>query len=235
MAPNAAHTWAAVTMRANGFGRTASAPVGYAAPQRGGVCPAVTAGAMATYRHTTITVAGSAVGELGRDGTATCTITIDAASIGELIASGAALSNITINGVGDLVGTLSGDASGTVTIGAVANVDALALPNATAAIVITGTAQPIGLGHMTATTEDLGELTPESIAAAVLAATAESGPDGSFSTAEMLRIIAAAVAGLLSGGPGSPNIKALTDATKTRINGTADSSGNRTAATYDAT
>ena len=55
-----------------------------------------------------------------------------------------------------------------------------------------------------------------------------------FTFADMLRIIAAVVAGKSSGGPGSPVFRDLADL-KNRVTGTADSSGNRTAATYDGT
>jgi hypothetical protein len=53
-----------------------------------------------------------------------------------------------------------------------------------------------------------------------------------FTFAEALRIMAAVIAGKSSGGPGSPVFRDLADS-KNRVIGTADSSGNRTAATYD--
>jgi hypothetical protein len=58
--------------------------------------------------------------------------------------------------------------------------------------------------------------------------------EGNYSAAEILRIVSAVVAGKSSGGPGTPVFRDLNDS-KNRVSGTADSSGNRTAATYDAT
>lgn len=55
-----------------------------------------------------------------------------------------------------------------------------------------------------------------------------------FTFADMIRIVAAVAAGKSTGGPGSPVFRDLAD-TKNRVSGTADSSGNRSAATYDGT
>ena len=68
-----------------------------------------------------------------------------------------------------------------------------------------------------------------SLADAVWAKALETG----YSADRILRIIAAASAGKVSGGPGSPVFRNLQD-TADVITGTADSSGNRTAATYGA-
>lgn len=53
-----------------------------------------------------------------------------------------------------------------------------------------------------------------------------------FTFADAIRIMAAVIAGKSSGGPGSPVFRDLADS-KNRVTGTADSSGNRTAVTYD--
>jgi hypothetical protein len=76
-------------------------------------------------------------------------------------------------------------------------------------------------------------LTTANVSDAVMNAIAETGPDGTFSYADIMRILASYAAGLASGGPGSPEIKAISDATRARITGTADASGNRTAVTLD--
>ena len=55
--------------------------------------------------------------------------------------------------------------------------------------------------------------------------------EGGFTADQIIRIIAAASAGKVSGGPSSPVFRNLSD-TQAQITGTADSSGNRTAATY---
>lgn len=66
------------------------------------------------------------------------------------------------------------------------------------------------------------------IATAVWTTTIETGVNAT----QQLQLIGAATAGPCSGGPGSPVFKG-TDGTTTRITGTADSDGNRTAATYN--
>jgi hypothetical protein len=70
-------------------------------------------------------------------------------------------------------------------------------------------------------------LTTANVADAVWGAVAEAG----YTYDEVLRIVAAVVAGASSGGPGSPVFKAL-DGTTTRVEGTASSSGDRSAITY---
>lgn len=71
-------------------------------------------------------------------------------------------------------------------------------------------------------------LNTANVADAVWKAIDESG----FTYRDVLNIIAAAAAGKASGGPGSPVFRDLGDTTNV-ITGTADSSGNRTAATYN--
>lgn len=70
-------------------------------------------------------------------------------------------------------------------------------------------------------------LTTANVGAAVWAELLETG----FTADQILRIIAASTAGKVSGGPGSPVFRNLSD-DKNQITGTADSSGNRSAATY---
>lgn len=65
------------------------------------------------------------------------------------------------------------------------------------------------------------------VATAVWAAVLETG----FDASKCVRIIAAAVAGKVSGGPDEPVFRNLADS-QDQITGEADSSGNRTAATY---
>jgi hypothetical protein len=126
--------------------------------------------------------------------------------------------SIDLTGSGDLDATIAGLASLLCELTGSGDLDATiaAYANLAVDIVVTGT----GLS-----TANVGQ--------AVLDAIAENGPDGSYTLAEILRIIAAHAAGLKSGGPDSPAFKAISDATKTRIDGEADSSGNRTSVTLD--
>lgn len=59
--------------------------------------------------------------------------------------------------------------------------------------------------------------------------------EGTYEYGDIMRILASAAAGLASGGPGSPNFKAISDPTLSRIDGTADSNGNRLTVTLDPT
>lgn len=67
------------------------------------------------------------------------------------------------------------------------------------------------------------------IATAVWAKALETG----FTADRLMRITAAAVAGKVSGGPGSPVFRNVGD-TLDQVTGTADANGNRSAATYGA-
>jgi hypothetical protein len=74
----------------------------------------------------------------------------------------------------------------------------------------------------------VGQLTQDDVTGAVLEAQVESG----FSLKQILRLMSAVILGRASGGPGSPVFRDVNN-TKDRVTGTADSNGNRTAATYD--
>ena len=85
-----------------------------------------------------------------------------------------------------------------------------------------------GKSSMEAEISVTGELlTTATVASAVWGAIADSG----FTYEEVIRIIAAATAGVSTGGPSSPVFKAL-DGTTTIISGSANSSGNRSSITY---
>jgi hypothetical protein len=91
------------------------------------------------------------------------------------------------------------------------------------------TATTLAPGAMAAAITVTGEaLSPATVAAAVWGGVA----DGVYTYADVLRIVAAVTAGKASGGPGSPVFRNLAD-TQDVVTGTADASGNRTAATYN--
>ena len=80
------------------------------------------------------------------------------------------------------------------------------------------------------TTANTDMINAATIAASVWVKVAE----GSYTVLDLLKIISAVSAGKLSGEPGSPVFRNITD-TKNRVTGTVDGSGNRTAVTYDVT
>lgn len=88
------------------------------------------------------------------------------------------------------------------------------------------------IGHMEATVTPFTELSPQSLAAAVWASVIEAG----LNAEEAMRLIAAATAGKVSGAAGTTvTIRNAVADDKNRIVATVDSSGNRTAITYDLT
>ena len=85
---------------------------------------------------------------------------------------------------------------------------------------------------MEATVTPFTELSPQSLAAAVWASIIEAG----LNAEEAMRLIAAATAGKVSGAAGTTvTIRNAVADDKDRIVATVDSSGNRTAITYDLT
>ena len=126
---------------------------------------------------------------------------------------------------------LANAASGLTGSGTVLTADLEALGNMILALVTEGTVSDAALlakGFMEADLDVVGAtLTTANVADAVWGALAEAG----FSYDQIIRIIAAATAGKVSGGPGSPVFRNLSD-TMDQITGTADSSGNRTDVTY---
>jgi len=71
-------------------------------------------------------------------------------------------------------------------------------------------------------------LSQDDVTGAVLESEIEAG----FSMRKILRLMASVLLGKSTGGPGSPVFRNVTDA-KARVTGTADASGNRSAASYD--
>ena len=83
------------------------------------------------------------------------------------------------------------------------------------------------VGGVSVVGEVVGHFSIGKQAAAVWEEVLETG----FTADRLLRIVAAAAAGKVSGGPGSPVFRNVAD-TQDQVTGTADSSGNRTAASY---
>jgi hypothetical protein len=122
-------------------------------------------------------------------------------------------------------------AAGLTGVASLSSGDLEALGNMILELVTEGTVSDASLlakGFMEADLDVVGAtLTTANVADAVWGALAEAG----FSYDQIIRIIAAATAGKVSGGPGSPVFRNLSDTTD-QIIGTADSSGNRTGVTY---
>lgn len=116
--------------------------------------------------------------------------------------------------------------TGSSTISAALNAHANAVAALSGSSSTTGT--PYATGAMQSSISVSGDLlTTTTVAQAVWGALAE----GSITYDQMLRIIAAATAGKVSGGPSSPVFRNLSD-TQDQITGAADSNGNRSGITY---
>jgi hypothetical protein len=153
------------------FGPLAAVPSGYGCENA--IMPAVTGGAMASYRLGRITISGGADGALGRNMVAVGTMEVGAIAVGGLIAGGVALGTIEVGGLALIAAVVSSTAVGTLTLSGSCNIGALGGMVAEATVTVTGTVQPWALGWMTATTEESG-LTPAGIARAVWSAMAAS-------------------------------------------------------------
>jgi hypothetical protein len=209
-----------------------SFPPGYKHPSAWFLAPK--SGGIGSRRGDPITLTASAPAEAGMEITGTATVTLIATAAGELVSDGSGTAIISLTATAEIEGAIDGRGTATITlIAAPGVIDALAEIGGTATMTLTAQSSIEGLGEISGHSLPYTELSPQSLAQAVLDAVAETGPDGTFTLAEMLRILAAHAAGLVSGGPGSPSFNAISDATKPRISGTADSSGNRTSVTLD--
>jgi hypothetical protein len=188
----------------------------------------------------------------------TVTWTVDNAA-GQLIVSaeGSASVLLTVPAAA-LAGALYGDGSADITVTVPdADVGALLFTGGSVTIEFSTATTIRAVGTLAGDITPFTELSPESLAVSLWSASAASNNvagsmgeklndagsasnpwteviESGYTAAEVLRLIASAAVGLASGGPGSPVFRDLGD-TKDRIVGTADSDGNRTAVTYDAT
>lgn len=143
------------------------------------------------------------------EGTASVTITVgDAALAGALAAAGATTFTVSV-----------GDA----TLGAI--IDAIA----SAGVTFSGSGTATAIGHMAGDITPFTELSPQSLAAAVLSSIVE----GEESLVEVLRVLRAYAAGDATGLDSSPAFKSA-DGSRTRLAGTL-SGGDRTITTVDGT
>jgi len=190
----------------------------------------------------------NAVAALTGTGSLSATGALIVSAVAALTGTGSLSGNLqaVLNAVAALTGT--GSLSGAMTAygaltAALAGVGALSAPG-------------YGIGHMEADISPFTELSPENLAAAVWSAIAADNNDvgtmgeklndagsgsnpwtevieNSYTAAELLRIIAAALAGELSGAATTTITIKGVDGTTDRIIATVDSDGNRSALTLD--
>lgn len=210
-----------------GISAKASQPIGYLSPVAWVLAPV--GGGMSSIGRIRGVGSASATGSAGRNLeaalTGASTVAGDAVAIANLIAAltGTGSISATATAVAQLTAALAGTGSVSGSAGAIANLTATIAGAATVA------AQQRALAHLSAdiTVGEATTLTADEIAATVWATVIESG----YSADDVLRLIAAAVAGKLSGADGTTiTIRDITDA-EDRIVATVDENGNRSAVT----
>lgn len=165
----------------------------------------------------------------GKNATATIVGTSDFAATGQLVVSAAATLVGTSSLSGNLLAALIADAELIGTSSMSGAVTAKGWMTATIVGTSTLTATRYATGTLTATISATTELSPESLATAVWTQALE----GVYTAEEMMRVMAAALAGEVSGaGTSTITIRDINDATD-RIVATVDGTGNRTAITLD--
>lgn len=207
--------------------KTASTPDGYG---MAGFVPPIVAGSMGGSVFLDTTVTGDLLQGGPMEGEATITVsevtpelslTIGMSGNAEVVLTAADWNLAGVIGMeGEAVVTLTG---GDANLGMIVPIDGSAL------VSVTGTADLKGLMSMSGESTPYTELSPNSLAAAVLAAQVE----GSIDTAGALRVILAAVAGKATGGgTGTITFRDTTDTTD-RLILTVDGSGNRSSVTIN--
>lgn len=203
-------------------------PNGYGA--EGWLMP-IKGGGMSSSREVTGEGSLTATLELAKEMSAALTAsgTISAADLSLIVSLAADLtgsgtiSAATMEAVASLSAALSG--SGNITAAALSLIVALEADLAGAG---DSAGNLTGLAVLDADITVTGDaLSTANVGDAVWSKLLEAG----FDASRILRIIAAAAAGKMSGGPGSPTFRNLSD-TQDQITGTADSNGNRSSASY---
>jgi hypothetical protein len=171
-----------------------------------------------------------------------------------LIVSATGTATVSFTADGDLAGSLSGSGTSSITFSSpTALLGALVGGVGTASLTLSGAAAARAVGHLAGDIVPFTELSPQSLADAVWSAIASannspgtmgellnnsgagSNPwtvqlEGSYTAADLMRIIAAVAAGKTSGQPSAPVFRSVDDSAN-RVAGTVDGSGNRTSVT----
>ena len=166
----------------------------------------------------------------GKNGATTISAAATVTATGQLVVSGSA----TITASATVTANVFAARAAAATITASATPTAAITAKAWGTTSISGSATVTGTryatGTMAADITPFTELSPQSLASAVWAQALEAG----YTAEEMMRVMAAAMAGEVSGaGTSTIVIRDIADS-KTRITATVDGTGNRTAVTLDA-
>ncbi len=231
-----------------------SVPTGYRPPATWKM--AYKSGALSSRNEANITFdADGANAAQGINISSTVTITLTTSGTAAAVAAAIGSATITFTAAGTAVAPLNAIGSATITFTAAGTPSADGSISGTTTITVSGAGVLTAIGHMVATPIDTA-LTADAIASAVWSALAAannatgtmgeklndagsaSNPwteviESGLSAAELLRIIAAALAGQVSGaGTGTETFKGLDGSTE-RIVSTVDDDGNRSTVVVD--
>lgn len=233
-----------------------SIPNGYRHPSTA-FLPVKTGGLSSRYEAVITFTGEDANAAQGINLTGTTAIQFATSGVAAAVAAAIGTATITFTTAGNAVAPLNAIGTATITFTASATPSADGALSGTTTITFSNAATLTAIGHMVAVPIDTS-LTADSIASAVWAALAASNNgvgtmgeklndagsgsnpwteiiESGVSAAEILRIIASALAGTVSGaGTGTETFKGL-DGTTNRIVSTVDIEGNRTAVVVDGT
>lgn len=212
------------------FDLLSSKPEGYT-PGSGAWVIARTAGGMSSFVNcrATFSIAGNGASGFNIDGPVNAVFAFN--STGQLIASATGSSSMVFAFNGTVIATLGVPGSISFAVTANATPTAIGWMVGPTQATFTFSAVSYAVGNMIGAWVASTGLTPQSLAEAVWGTQIE----GTYTALEVNRIIAAALAGKVSGsGTNAPVFRSLTD-TKDRITATTDVDGNRLSITLDAT
>lgn len=206
-------------------------------------------GAIASRNNARITLGATGAGSMGKNTSGTASITFNLSGVGGLISSASGTASISLSASGNIFAAKYTSGSAGITLGATGAVKALGHTGGTAGVTLGANWTPYAVGWLSGTTAEAG-LTPTGIASAVWNSAAASynaagtmgeklngaGSAGNpwteviesgLTAAEVMRIIAAALAGKSEKTETTIVFKGL-DGTTDRITGEFDAEGNRT-------
>ena len=217
-----------------GFDRRESTPRGYRPPYTyqlplyaGGLASVNQISGSATVSDANLAGGKNAEADLTGTGTVTnAALALIASLVSTIAGAGGFQSNPELIGLIQAVATLTGTGSITAAqMGAKASI--------VATLAGAGVASNVNLsakGNISADVTPFTELSPESLAVAILD---KSNVESNLTVREALKLLSAVLAGEVSGGGTTTITFRSTDDTKDRVVATVDSNGNRTAITYD--
>ena len=174
-------------VRSAGFAKLSAWPSGHLSPSAW-VLPRL-GGDMSSRNTTELRVTTAASGAMGVNGGGTSAMSFTAEATGGLIASALGSATFTVTAAGSALATINGVGAATFTLSTSGTLGALAWGAGATSLQVAATMSSYAVGHMSGDTAVAGEITNESVAAAVWVSptrtlTSGGGGGGSAPTAE---------------------------------------------------